>query len=105
MDLLHGYVVCCVCVYPHILTTPHHTTPHLTTPHLTTPHHTSPHHTTRTYTRADLFDYLPLTGLVEGQIFCLHGGLSPNIESLDHIRSMDRVQEVPHEGESWSARV
>ena len=24
----------------------------------------------------DLFDYLPLTGLVEGQIFCLHGGLS-----------------------------
>lgn len=46
----------------------------------------------------DLFDYLPLTGLVENQIFCLHGGLSPNIENLDHIRSMDRIQEVPHEG-------
>ena len=36
----------------------------------------------------DLFDYLPLTGLVESQIFCLHGGLSPNIENLDNIRSM-----------------
>ena len=25
----------------------------------------------------DLFDYLPLTAVVENQIFCLHGGLSP----------------------------
>uniref|UniRef100_A0A0N4ZWT0 Serine/threonine-protein phosphatase n=1 Tax=Parastrongyloides trichosuri TaxID=131310 RepID=A0A0N4ZWT0_PARTI len=46
----------------------------------------------------DLFDYFPLTALVEGQIFCLHGGLSPSIDTLDHIRSLERVQEVPHEG-------
>lgn len=46
----------------------------------------------------DLFDYLPLTALVESQIFCLHGGLSPAIDTLDHIRGLDRVQEVPHEG-------
>eukprot|EP00037_Helgoeca_nana_P013539 m.124762 g.124762 ORF g.124762 m.124762 type:complete len:304 (+) comp22090_c3_seq1:154-1065(+) len=46
----------------------------------------------------DVFDYLPLTGLVENQIFCLHGGLSPSVEVLDHIRAMDRIQEVPHEG-------
>ena len=46
----------------------------------------------------DLFDYMPLTALVEGSIFCLHGGLSPSIDSLDYIRSIDRVQEVPHEG-------
>ena len=46
----------------------------------------------------DLFDYLPLTALVADQIFCLHGGLSPSIDSLDHIRALDRVQEVPHEG-------
>merc|ERR1712226_241095 len=46
----------------------------------------------------DLFDYLPLTALVDGQIFCLHGGLSPSIDTLDHIRSLDRIQEVPHEG-------
>jgi serine/threonine-protein phosphatase 2A catalytic subunit len=32
------------------------------------------------------------------QIFCLHGGLSPSIDTLDHVRSIERVQEVPHEG-------
>ena len=46
----------------------------------------------------DLFDYLPLTALIDDQIFCLHGGLSPSIDTLDHIRQLDRVQEVPHEG-------
>jgi serine/threonine-protein phosphatase 2A catalytic subunit len=46
----------------------------------------------------ELFDYLPLTALVEGKIFCLHGGLSPSADSLDHIRALDRMQEVPHEG-------
>lgn len=28
----------------------------------------------------------------------MHGGLSPSIDSLDHIRALDRLQEVPHEG-------
>ncbi|EFO92115.1 hypothetical protein CRE_07953 [Caenorhabditis remanei] len=46
----------------------------------------------------DLFDCFPLTALVDGQIFCLHGGLSPSIDTLDHIRALDRIQEVPHEG-------
>ncbi|TMS17756.1 Serine/threonine-protein phosphatase 2A catalytic subunit alpha isoform [Larimichthys crocea] len=46
----------------------------------------------------DLFDYLPLTALVDNQIFCLHGGLSPSIDTLEHIRALDRLQEVPHEG-------
>lgn len=46
----------------------------------------------------DLFDYLPLTALVEKQIFCLHGGLSPSIDTLNNIMDQDRVQEVPHEG-------
>ena len=36
--------------------------------------------------------------MVENQIFSLHGGLSPNVDSLDHIRALDRIQEVPHEG-------
>jgi serine/threonine-protein phosphatase 2A catalytic subunit len=46
----------------------------------------------------DTFDYLPMTAVVSGRIFCLHGGLSPSIDTLDHARELDRVQEVPHEG-------
>jgi serine/threonine-protein phosphatase 2A catalytic subunit len=46
----------------------------------------------------DLFDFLPLTALIDNQIFCLHGGLSPSIDTLDNIRALDRIQEVPHEG-------
>jgi serine/threonine-protein phosphatase 2A catalytic subunit len=46
----------------------------------------------------DAFDYLPLTAVVENQIFTLHGGLSPSVETLDNIRQIDRIQEVPHEG-------
>jgi serine/threonine-protein phosphatase 2A catalytic subunit len=42
----------------------------------------------------DLFDYLPLTAVIENEIFCLHGGLSPSIDSLDNIRALDRIQEV-----------
>jgi len=46
----------------------------------------------------DLFDFLPLTILIDSKIFCVHGGLSPSIDSLDHIRNLDRFHEVPHEG-------
>ena len=46
----------------------------------------------------ELFDYLPLTAVVQDEIFCLHGGLSPSIDTLDQIKQLDREQEVPHEG-------
>jgi serine/threonine-protein phosphatase 2A catalytic subunit len=46
----------------------------------------------------DLFDYLPMTALIESKIFCLHGGLSPSLDTLDQARALDRFQEVPHEG-------
>jgi len=42
--------------------------------------------------------FLPLAALIENQIFCPHGGLSPSIDTLDQIRELTRVQEIPHEG-------
>ena len=45
-----------------------------------------------------LFDFMPLTAVVQSSIFCLHGGLSPSLDTLDHIRQLERVQETPHEG-------
>lgn len=46
----------------------------------------------------DLFDYLPLSALIDSKIFCIHGGLSPSIDTMDHVRALERVQEIPHEG-------
>lgn len=46
----------------------------------------------------EIFDYLSLSALIDGSIFCVHGGLSPSIGTLDQIRTMDRKQEVPHDG-------
>ncbi|XP_031797978.1 serine/threonine-protein phosphatase 2A catalytic subunit beta isoform-like [Sarcophilus harrisii] len=46
----------------------------------------------------DLFDYLPITALVDSQIFCVHGGLSPSIDTLDHIRALDRFKEISMNG-------
>ena len=52
----------------------------------------------------DLFDFLPLTAVVEGSVFCLHGGLSPSVSTLDHIRALDRLQDrlVHLDVEEWS---
>lgn len=34
----------------------------------------------------EVFDYLALAAIVDGRVFCVHGGLSPNLHSIDHVR-------------------
>jgi len=47
----------------------------------------------------EMFDYLVLGAVVpEAGVLCIHGGLSPNFDTLDEIRRIDRKREVPHEG-------
>ena len=46
----------------------------------------------------EIFDYLPISAIIDGKIFCIHGGLSPTIDTIDEIRNIDRKQEVPHDG-------
>lgn len=45
-----------------------------------------------------VFDYLTLACLIDGRVMCVHAGLSPEIKTLDQIRTIPRNQEIPHEG-------
>ncbi len=76
----------------------------------------------------DVFDYLTLSAIIDGrvrrcaapphaalsrlsrlardtlmpmcrcQVFCVHGGLSPDLRTLDQVRTIERLCEIPHEG-------
>ena len=45
-----------------------------------------------------VFDLLSVSALIDGTIFCVHGGLSPEVGTLDQIRTIERNVEIPHEG-------
>lgn len=50
----------------------------------------------RTFT--DCFNCLPVAALVDDKILCMHGGLSPDLKSLDQIRNIGRPADVPDHG-------
>ena len=46
----------------------------------------------------DLFDYLPIAAIIDDTMFCVHGGLSPFLQQIDQVKSLQRIREIPHEG-------
>lgn len=46
----------------------------------------------------DCFNCLPVAAIVEEKIFCCHGGLSPELISMDQIRQLPRPTDVPDQG-------
>ncbi|KAL4806806.1 Metallo-dependent phosphatase-like protein [Aspergillus unguis] len=45
-----------------------------------------------------VFDFMTLGAIIDGRVLCVHGGLSPEIRTLDQVRVVARAQEIPHEG-------
>lgn len=44
------------------------------------------------------FNYMPVSALIENRILCMHGGLSPDLHSLEQIKNLDRPVDVPESG-------
>ena len=52
-------------------------------------------------TFTDCFNCLPIAAIVDEKIFCCHGGLSPDLQSMEQIRRIMRPTDVPDTGEIY----
>ncbi|WVZ11068.1 hypothetical protein V8G54_015598 [Vigna mungo] len=46
----------------------------------------------------DCFNCLPVAAVIDDKILCMHGGLSPDMDSLDQIKAIERPVDVPDQG-------
>mmetsp|Transcript_73368 Transcript_73368/g.141924 ORF Transcript_73368/g.141924 Transcript_73368/m.141924 type:complete len:305 (+) Transcript_73368:44-958(+) len=46
----------------------------------------------------DVFNTLPVCGIVDEKIVCMHGGLSPDLGNFDQVRRLVRPTDVPDSG-------
>lgn len=49
-------------------------------------------------TFTDCFNCLPVAAIVDEKIFCMHGGLSPELNDMDQIKRVLRPTDVPDTG-------
>lgn len=49
-------------------------------------------------TFTNCFNAMPIAALIDEKIFCMHGGLSPDLHSLDQIKRVARPTDVPDTG-------
>ena len=45
-----------------------------------------------------LFNYLPISAIVDERILCMHGGLSPELSSINCLNVIKRPRDVPDSG-------
>ena len=47
---------------------------------------------------SDLFNYLPFAAVIDQKIFCVHGGLSPELNKIEDVKKIFRPTEIPDNG-------
>jgi serine/threonine-protein phosphatase PP1 catalytic subunit len=47
-------------------------------------------------TFTDMFNCMPVAAIIDEKIFCTHGGLSPDLNSMEQIRRIMRPTDVSH---------
>ena len=45
-----------------------------------------------------MFNWMPVAAIIDNKIFCVHGGLSPDLVTYDQILKLSRPTEVPTSG-------
>src|SRR5690348_7589984 len=46
----------------------------------------------------EMFNCLPFAALVDGKVFCVHAGLSPDLDSFDQLHKIVRPTEISDTG-------
>jgi serine/threonine-protein phosphatase PP1 catalytic subunit len=46
----------------------------------------------------EMFEWLPITAMIDNRILCVHGGIGPDLHSLDQLRSIKRPLDIPEAG-------
>ncbi len=46
----------------------------------------------------DCFNCMPVAAIIEDRILCMHGGLSPELTSIEQINSVVRPTDIPDTG-------
>lgn len=46
----------------------------------------------------NVFNWLPISALIDEKIICMHGGLSPELDKIDQIKKIKRPTDVPSTG-------
>ena len=46
----------------------------------------------------ELFNYLPVAAIIDDKILCMHGGLSPDLKSIQNIQDISRPTDIPDTG-------
>ena len=46
----------------------------------------------------DCFNHMPIAALIDDRIFCMHGGLSPDLENIEQINKIVRPTDIPDTG-------